>query len=177
MQSHQQSDAEYGLERLACRRWWRHAALVRLIRSRVSPWHVRRSALSDGQPSPIGANTRAAVQSRYPTPKVRSNCPKACPRNGFVSNHRRESSTLARARRDEVSDQRRLDLLRLGVVDLTRARRPMAAAAIAQAERADVDGRAAIEDRLADREHGVLLLYAPIAGAWRCGTAETARRS
>lgn len=68
---------------------------------------------------------------------------------------------LCRTWRCEFRNQRFLDLARLVVIDLTGAGRPVATAAIAQAKRADIDLRTAIDDRFADGEYGVLLLEPP----------------
>src|SRR4051812_27210952 len=63
--------------------------------------------------------------------------------------------------RVDVVDQLALDQLGLVVVDLAGAGRLVAAAAVGEHQLADVDLARAVEDRLAHREDGVLLLEAP----------------
>lgn len=64
-------------------------------------------------------------------------------------------------RRAELLDQLRHHGRRARVVDLAGAGRRMSAAAVSEAGRPDIDRRASVDDRLADREDGVLLLETP----------------
>src|SRR6202035_1505185 len=63
--------------------------------------------------------------------------------------------------RGELTDQFRHDVRGTGIVDLACSRRHMPAAPVHKAKRTDVDGRASVDDRLADSKYGVLLLDAP----------------
>src|SRR4051794_3071144 len=72
---------------------------------------------------------------------------------------RRSKSPLTVGRDDP--DELLLHARGILVLDLARAGRLVAPAAVLEHQRADVRARRAIEDRLADGEHRVLLLEAP----------------
>src|SRR5712692_8670181 len=89
----------------------------------------------------------------------------ACDTILWLSSSRRAVPGLDRClsvhRRGELIYQLRHNVFCAGIVDLTRSRRHMSAAAVPETERADVNLRASVDDRLAYGKNGVLLFDAP----------------
>src|SRR3954468_163490 len=102
------------------------------------------------------ARERRAASSRSSSPRAAR-----VERTRGVSPLSVGSGGLRLGRGVDVVDELLLHELRLVVVDLARAGRLVAAAAVGEHQLADVDLAGAVEDRLAHGEDGVLLLEAP----------------
>src|SRR4051812_31495434 len=80
---------------------------------------------------------------------------------GWTRSTPAEAPCPASAVRVDARDELAEHALGVLVRDLARAGRVVPAAAVLEHQRADVRARGAVDDRLARREHGVLLLEAP----------------